>query len=282
MGCTALGNVVNGDFLVAAKNMDLTVHYEFTNINTTSMEDQHGKVLWLSRPKREGTTLGANTSGLFLAGLDLHVTYETEGSREDSNNIGSAYLWALESAATVDQATDSLQESFGGSSIEVPDMILLAGRNLSGDLECRALEFDPRTPENWYIESSKALIRTNIGLVTEENQPRGDADPDSHIRLERAEELLPKVTGARSMIELLKDHQSGLSQNSICRHADPDGPTASNFNEKGTYNTVASAIMTYDPTTDRLTFYHLLGKNPCEGEYTEIVIQPTPQQSPTV
>lgn len=235
-----------GESLLLFKNRDLT-HGK----PNPPPEVREGKYRYLGfgREKGIGTWAGINEKGLGLVASDAHTTKKYQSPKNASDLVFGAYEKALSEKRSASSAKKSLIEFYGG--LKLPDIVLVADRK-------RAIVIE-YSPERRRLEGIRAgfVVRTNNFIIAPGAKPRED-DPDTYLRYERARALLSSDSSIGGVKALCRDHASGPSLNSICRHS-----------EKG-YNTIYSAIM---QASENISAEYLANEHPCAGEYKKIVLE---------
>ncbi len=103
------------------------------------------------------------------------------------------------------------------------------------------------------VEVRDKVVRTNHFIYIHAGPRKKEEYPSTFIRYRRARELLESVKSVDDLKSLLKDHENGPSENSICRH--------------GERFTSSAFILETAPRKVHYTSGH-----PCEGEFREYTL----------
>ncbi len=98
------------------------------------------------------------------------------------------------------------------------------------------------------VEMRDKVVRTNHFIYLNAGPRKKEEYPSTFIRYRRARELLEGVKSVDDLKSLLRDHENGPSENSICRHG-----------EKFT-----SSAFILETTPKKV---HYISGHPCEGEF---------------
>ena len=98
------------------------------------------------------------------------------------------------------------------------------------------------------LEVRGKVVRTNHFVYLEAGPRKMEEYPSTFLRYRRARELLETVRNIDDLKSLLRDHENGPSENSICRHGDK-------------YTSSAFILETAPKKI------HYLSGHPCEGEF---------------
>jgi len=232
-----------GERLLLFKNRDLT--HGKPNPPPEIREGKY-KYIGFGREKGKGVWAGINEHGLGLVASDAHTTKKYKSPKNASDLVFGAYESALSENKRASSAKKFLLEFY--ASLKLPDIVLVADRK-------RAIVIE-YSPERHRLDEVKSgfIVRTNHFLLAPGAKPSG-IDPDTYLRYGRANALLsvdPSVEGVKA---LCRDHASGPSLNSICRHSEND------------YNTQYSVIM---QASDNISAEYAANGHPCDGEYKKI------------
>jgi len=269
MGCTS-GGLIDERVILLFKNMDITGDDEhvvfFSDDNIAAIcSTETGNEKNLGRK----TSLGLSRKGVFIGGLDHHVDYEPI-SDGNQNKISLAYMTVLREAESFDDAYRLLRLLFEHEKIGVPDMLILSGAIKDGFV-ISVVEYDPTAPQKWGVKKVDKghLVATNYPL-TLPNPSLRENDPDSYIRLETAHALLTSDPSLQGIQNLLRSHENGPGQKSICRHREWIPQDDRTRYHKGMYNTAASVIFQIDRLTGEITARYIVKKNPCEQDQYDV------------
>ncbi len=231
------------------KNRDLN-----RNVLMDDPEIREGKHKYVAFPRPGGGIwFGVNEMGVALTASDAHVTLKYPVEKDAGDKITRIYEDIVANASTLKEAEEIMTGSFR-KMIKVPDMVIVTDPR-----EACAYEY---TPEKQAIvrRVRGGLVRANSFLVLKGALCRKN-DMSSHLRYERAREMISKRISHAQVKKMLRDHKSGPGENSICRHG----------KKEGEYTTQYSAITEIKKRV--IDVYYVGNKNPCMGEYKKIRIR---------
>ena len=102
------------------------------------------------------------------------------------------------------------------------------------------------------IKKNGYLLRTNQFKILKGGKNKNQ-DPESYMRFKNAFKKIKRSKSVDSIINLCRDHTSGPSKFSVCRHGKNDE-----------FKTQASAIMVADKT---IRAYYVINNFPCQKKY---------------
>ncbi len=246
--CT-IGVVFSGDVTYVFKNRDLP-----ETVKMDSPEIRKGKYKYLALPRpKGGIWFGVNENGIALTASDAHTTKTYPEQKNAGDLITSIYENIIANSSTLKEAEKIMVTSFK-KQIKVPDMLIITDSK-----KASAYEY---TPEKQIIQrkTKGAILRANSFLVLEGALER-IKDSSSHLRHERAKQMLSGKTSLADIKKTLRDHKNGPAENSICRHG----------KEESEYTTQYSVIAEIKDKT--INIYYIANKNPCAGTYKKITLK---------
>ncbi len=246
--CT-IGVVFSEDVTYVFKNRDLG-----ETVKMDSPEIRKGKYKYIAFPRpKGGIWFGVNENGIALTASDAHTTSKYPKQRKAGDKITSIYEDIVANSSTLKEAEKIMVTSFK-KQIKVPDMLIITDSK-----KATAYEY---TPEKQIIQrkTSCATLRANSFLVLK-GAPDRIKDPSSHLRYERAKQMLSGKITLAHIKKTLRDHKNGPGENSICRHG----------KEESEYTTQYSAIAELKNKT--INIYYIANKTPCAGAYKKITLK---------
>ena len=246
--CT-IGVVFSEDMTYVFKNRDLT-----ETVEMDSPEIRKGKYKYIAFPRPEGGIwFGANENGIALTASDAHTIRKYLPQKGAGDKITAIYEDIIANSSTLKEAEKIMVNSFK-KQIKVPDMLIITDSK-----KATVYEY---TPEKQEIQrkTKGAILRANSFLVLKGALDRIN-DPSSHLRYERAKQMLSGKINLAQIKKTLRDHKNGPSEFSICRHG----------KEESEYTTQYSVIAEIKNKT--INICYLANKNPCAGAYKKITLK---------
>ena len=244
--CT-IGAINFNQKLILFKNCDLKKDIIFNKPKRLK-----GKYNYLAftRKGRPGLWAGINQFGLGIVAADTYTKKIYKTKPYTIYNIFKGYEKTISNHKNVDEALNFLKDFYKNKIKVVPDLVMVADKN-----KMAVLEFIP--PNNFGIQIKKGgyLLRTNQFKILKGGRNKNQ-DPESHVRFENALKKIKKSKSVNSVISLCRDHTSGPSKFSICRHG-----------KNNEFKTQASVIMTVGKTVKA---YYIINKFPCQAKYQTI------------
>ena len=246
--CTT-GVVFSDKATYVFKNRDLT---ETVKMGLPEIRAGKNRYIAFFRPAG-GIWFGVNEKGIALTASDAHTIRKYPEQKEVGNKIACIYESIVANASTIEEAEKIMVDSFR-KNIKVPDMLII-----SDSKTAVAYEYTPKK-EAMQRETEGALLRTNSFKVLP-GAPDENKDPSSHLRFRREKELIRGVCSSEQIKKLLRDHENGPGENSICRHGI----------KKGEYTTQYSVIAEIKDTV--IDVYYVANNMPCREEYKKITLK---------
>lgn len=241
--CT-IGAVNISRKLIIFKNCDLKDRVVFNKPKALK-----GRYYYLAftRNNRPGLWAGINQFGLGIVAASAYTKKIYKAKPYTIYNIFKGYEKMISNHKSVDEAICFLKNFYKNKIKIVPDIVIIADRN-----KIAVLEFTP--PNNFGIKIKKNgyLLRTNQFQILKGGKNKNQ-DSESYIRFKNAFKKIKRSKSVNSIINLCRDHTSGPSKFSVCRHG-----------KNNEFKTQASVIMVANKT---IRAYYVINNFPCQKKY---------------
>jgi len=241
--CT-IGATNNSGKLVIFKNCDLE-----NKVTFNKPQKIKGRYYYLAftRNNTPGLWAGINQFGLGIVAASVYTKKTYKASPHTTHNIFKGYEKTISNHKNVDEAIRFLKNFYKNKIKIVPDLVMIADRD-----KMAVLEFTPPNDFGIKIKKNGYLLRTNQFKILKGGKNENQ-DPESYMRFKNAFKKIKRSKSVDSIINLCRDHTSGPSKFSVCRHG-----------KNNEFKTQASAIMVADKT---IRAYYVINNFPCQKKY---------------
>jgi hypothetical protein len=241
--CT-IGAIHNSRELIIFKNCDFEKKLLFYK-----PQKRKGKYHYLAfaRNNRPGLWAGINQFGLGIVAADTYTKKTYKEGPHTTNGIFKGYEKTISDYKNVDEALGFLKDFYKNKIKVVPDLVMVADRE-----KMAVLEFIPPNKFGIKIKKNGYLLRTNQFKMLKGGKNKNQ-DLESYIRFENALKKIKLGKSVNSIINLCRDHTSGPSKFSVCRHG-----------KNNECKTQASAVMIAGAG---VTVHYVINNFPCKKRY---------------
>ncbi len=245
--CT-IGAALKNKGVILFKNCDLDKKIKF---HKPKKERGHFNYIAFTRENRPGIWAGINEFGLGIATADTYTKKKYKAKPYTIHNIFKGNEKTIAENKDVNGAIKFLKKYYKEKIKYVPDLIIVGDKK-----KIAVFEFTPPNRFGIKIKKKNYILRTNQFKILKGGLSRKE-DLQSYTRIDNAKEIMSKSTSLNSIKKLLRNHKTGPSKFSVCRHG-----------KKGESKTQASAIMQADK--NRVRAFYVINNFPCKEKYKEI------------